>query len=143
MGTSIYCPIASHGTLANNGRSDMSGLPVVFTLEETAKLIKRGDQSFYQYQTDREGLRRAYYSAQHAQEAIGHAVEVLGKVFVHVDQKQLDDGDMGALGWLLANLGEISQQVNSASASFTKALIEGHHLKREAGETHDRQTPHA
>ena len=130
MDVSILCPVASHGKLSNNGRSDLSGLPVVFTLEETAKLVKRGPNDyFYQYQTDEEGLKRAYYAAQNAQDAIGSSVEVLGKLIAHCDRHEFDDGDMGALGWLIANLGEISQQVNAASGCFTKALIEGHYLK--------------
>lgn len=130
MDVSILCPVASHGKLSNNGRSDMSGLPVVFTLEETAKLVKRGhDDYFYQYQTDEEGLRRAYYAAQNAQDAIGSSVEVLGKLIAHCDRHEFDDGDKVSLGLLIANLGEISQQINAASGCFTKALLEGNYLK--------------
>lgn len=129
MSESIYFPLAYGDKLTHEGRSDWCGLATVLTLDETAKLEQHGEEHRFVFQTDAEGLAAAIRLGEHTAEALGSAVAVIGKLLVHVDHRELDPGDMGALGWLLCGLGDLSQQVNGAMGSFSRALAEGAYLK--------------
>ena len=114
--------------LATKGNSDWRGLNTVFTLDETATLEQRGDAYLYRYQTDKAGLEHAVYLGRTASDALSSAIEVVGKLMVHADLTELHAGDHAAIGWLIAGLGELSNQVNETSSALAKALAEGHYL---------------
>lgn len=125
----FYFPLVYGNKLTTNERSDWSGLPAVFTLEHTTKLVNQGGDCFFQYQTDEAGLLSAWREASSAAEAITRAVEVIGKLMVYADHSELTPGDHADIVWLLCGLGELCQKANEAHGGFSKAIRDGNYLK--------------
>lgn len=135
MSEAIHFPVKPGRMLATKGDSDLRGLSVLFTLDETAVLERKetvDEDYLFRYQTDKAGMEQALYLGRLASSALANAIEVVGKLLVHVDSAELDAGDHAALGWLISGLGEISYQVIDANFAIGQALAEGHYLK-EAG----------
>ena len=115
--------------LTSKGDSDLRGLNVLFTLDETATLEKRGDEHFYRYQVDKAGLEHAIYLGKTASDALTTAIETIGKLIVHADLTELHPGDHALIGFLISSLGELTNKVNEASFAMAKGLADGHYLK--------------
>lgn len=132
--TGIYFPQKPDKKLAIRGSTGFSGLSMLLTLNETARLVQAGSDVRFIYQTDRAGLHHAVYAGSLAADAIADALEVIGKLAVYADHEELDAGDRMSLGWLITGLGELSKDVAIASHGVAIALAEGRHLQNHDGD---------
>ena len=125
--------------LATQGDADWRGMGLLFTLDQTAVLEQQGNEYLYRYQTDKAGMEHAFTLGKSASDALGAAIDVIGKLMQHADMDEIHAGDRALIGLLISGLGELSAQVNDASFAIADALVKGNYLQiSDTGEANGR-----
>lgn len=115
--------------LTTQGDADWRGMSILFTLDQTAVLEQQGNEFLYRYQTDQAGMEHAFTLGKSASDALGAAIDVIGKLIQHADMDEIHAGDRALIGLLISGLGELSAQVTDASFAIADALVKGNYLQ--------------
>jgi len=113
---------AENGTIpVVNGATALSDLFAIGALAVTAKHIETNGAYQKKFETDKKGLETMLNKAEYTASFLTDAMHNIGLLLAHVDTPEIQD-NMNSIGWLIANLSELSCMVATVQAEIDYSL---------------------